>query len=519
MTTAPGEHANPFSDPDLAEDQREFVAQSTLSVGRDASLTLGTDSLIVLELSDFELTIHHAHPVSKNVVRVAFINYNVEKTDRALAASWTERLLDRAYGASQRRKRIKVLVNPFGGKGSAPKWYMRDIEPIFAAARCEIDVERTQYNGHAVEIAENLEVNSWDVVACCSGDGVPHEVFNGLGKKKDAAQALADVAVVQLPCGTGNAMSWNLNGTDSPSLAALCIVKGLKTPLDLVSITQGDRRTLSFLSQSVGIIAESDLGTENLRWMGSARFTFGFLVRLIGKTTYPCDIALQLENDDKSSIKAAYRQERDSTGPSPSSRRPDPHQHQPHQHSHPAQPAPDSAVGLPPLRHGTINDALPSSPSWSALTAYPNLGNFYAGNMSYMAASTPIFPCALPSDGCLDLVCMDGTISRLSALRSFLAVETGRFMDGDSVSYRKVAAYRIVPRGSGRPQAGRLGRWMGRWGVGGGRGVGGKQGKEEGYISIDGERVPFEGFQAEVHRGLGTVLSRSGRVYEGDVVF
>ena len=51
MTTASGDHANPFSDPALAEDQREFVTESTLTVGRDASLTLGTDSLIVLGIT------------------------------------------------------------------------------------------------------------------------------------------------------------------------------------------------------------------------------------------------------------------------------------------------------------------------------------------------------------------------------------------------------------------------------------------------------------------------------------
>ncbi|KAI9686042.1 MAG: sphinganine kinase lcb4 [Bathelium mastoideum] len=550
MTTVSGDHANPFSDSAVVEDSREFVAASTLPVGRNASLTLGTDSLIVLdealarkepwnccgllpsrskttravpffnilwaELSDFELTIHHAHPISKNVVRVAFINYNVEKTDRALAATWTERLLDRAYGASQRRKRVKVLVNPFGGKGSAAKWYTRDIEPIFAAAKCEIDVERTQYNGHAVEIAERLDTSAWDVVACCSGDGVPHEVFNGLGKKQDAAQALADVAVVQLPCGSGNAMSLNLNGTDSPSLAALCVVKGLKTPLDLVSITQSDRRTLSFLSQSVGIIAESDLGTDNLRWMGSARFTVGFLVRLLGKTTYPCDIAIQLENGDKNSIKASYRRERDSTAPPPSSRRSDAQQQQQASlvEPDPSSTTPSSAPrsGLPPLRFGTINDPLPAS--WT-MTPHPRLGNFYAGNMSYMAASTPIFPCALPADGCLDLVTLQGDIGRVAALRSFLSVESGRFMDSDLVTYAKIAAFRIIPRSAGR-QGGRLGRLMERAGVVKRRGEGRKE--EEGYISIDGERVPFEPFQAEVHRGLGTVLSRGGRVYEGDLV-
>lgn len=147
-----------------------------------------------------------------------------------------------------------------------------------------IDVERTAYSGHAVEIAAKLDPDAYDVIASCSGDGLPHEVFNGLGKKQDARKALSKVAVVQLPCGTGNAMSWNLNGTDSTSIAALSIVKGIRTPLDLVSITQGDKRTLSFLSQAVGIVAEVDLGTEHIRWMGSARFTYGFLVRLLRKT-------------------------------------------------------------------------------------------------------------------------------------------------------------------------------------------------------------------------------------------
>lgn len=43
---------NPFVDPVTSEEQvREatFTRDSTLAVGRDASLTLGTDSLIVLD--------------------------------------------------------------------------------------------------------------------------------------------------------------------------------------------------------------------------------------------------------------------------------------------------------------------------------------------------------------------------------------------------------------------------------------------------------------------------------------
>lgn len=45
-TTTPG--ANPFADPDHNADNSEYDEGSTLPVGRDASLTLATDSLIVL---------------------------------------------------------------------------------------------------------------------------------------------------------------------------------------------------------------------------------------------------------------------------------------------------------------------------------------------------------------------------------------------------------------------------------------------------------------------------------------
>ena len=47
--------------------------------------------------------------------------------------------------------------------------------------------------------------------------------------------------------------------------------------LDLCSITQNGRKSYSFMSQAVGLMADCDLGTEHLRWMGGQRFMYGFL--------------------------------------------------------------------------------------------------------------------------------------------------------------------------------------------------------------------------------------------------
>lgn len=433
-----------------------------------------------------DLTIIHALSTSRSACRPSYITYALSsKASISDAQSWIYKLLRSAYVRSQRRKRIKVLINPFGGAGSAAKLYAKEVESLFSAAGCVVAVETTTHSGHAVEIARRLDVDAFDVVACCSGDGLPHEVFNGLAAQERPARALRKVAVVQIPCGTGNAMSLNLNGTDSPSLAALAIVKGVRTPLDLVAVTQGQRRYWSFLSQAVGIVAESDLGTENIRWMGSARFTFGFLVRLLGKTVYPADLAVKVEVDDKAAIKEAYRKTREEQEALAAKRHADDDEDDDDEDVRETLSSSSAPDHLPTLRYGTVNAPIPFD--WQS-TSMPTLGNFYAGNMTWMSSDAPFFPAALPNDARLDLVNIDGLIPRLTALKLLLSVEQNAFFDEPDVMYRKVSGYRITPRL--------------------------REGQKEGFISIDGEKVPFEPFQAEVVSGLGTVLSRRGPVYE-----
>lgn len=359
-----------------------------------------------------------------------------------------------------------MLINPFGGKGSASGLYHRYAAPIFAAARCRVDVQTTSRGGHATEICEAIDVNAYDAIVCCSGDGLPYEVFNGLAKKSNAREALAKLAVAMIPCGSGNAMAWNLAGTGSVSVAALAIVKGLQTPMDLVSVTQGQTRTLSFLSQSFGIVADCDLGTDDIRWMGAHRFTYGFLVRLMQRTVYPCDLAIKVVMDDKKAIKdhyTAYAQQ-------------EPIKRDPKETA-------GQSGGLPKLQYGTVLDELPSD--WEVVPG-ETMGNFYAGKMAIVSKDTNFFPAALPSDGFIDIVTVDGTVPRMTTLKMMSEVPNGGFFDMPEVITRKALAYRLVPR------------------------------EKEGFISVDGEKVPFEAFQVEVHKGLGTVLSKSGHLYEAE---
>ncbi|KAL2018309.1 hypothetical protein VTK56DRAFT_972 [Thermocarpiscus australiensis] len=401
-------------------------------------------------------------------------------------AAWVEQLLERSYDSAARRKRAWVLVNPHAGPGGADSIWEKQVRPIFEAARMPMTVVRTTRSGEAVDLARDLNIDDYDVAIPCSGDGLPHEVFNGLAKRPDARRALSKIAVCHIPCGSGNAMSCNLYGTHRPTLAALAIVKGLPTPLDLVSVTQGDRRTISFLSQALGMIAEVDLGTEHLRWMGSSRFTAGFLMLAMQRKTYPCDIAVKVEIHHKEDVKKHYRQRVEQAG---SEKRGQPQGRTGEQpdlgdgHSGVSSSASNSMhshndLGLPPLRYGTVMDKLPDD--WE-FVPYEKLGNFYCGNMAYMAPDANFFSAALANDGLMDLITTDGDVSPIKSLGLQLAVESGHFFDSPLVKYRKVSAYRIIPRHPG-----------------------------PGYISIDGEAIPWEPFQAEVHQGLGLTLSKRG---------
>ncbi|KAI1859833.1 hypothetical protein JX265_010282 [Neoarthrinium moseri] len=494
---------------DATESPSAVTAKEALKLGHDVTLSFSGDALIVkdkaiakrerskfcgvpvgaakselpipfynvlwAEVTESALLIDYA-TVSKSHARPRKLKYPLDGVTLEDAAAWIEELLKRAYGTSQRRKRAKVLVNPLAGPGGADKIWEHTVKPLFEAARMTLDVSRTEFHGEAIAICEKLDLDAYDVVIPCSGDGLPYEVFNGLGKRPDGRRALRQLAVAHIPCGSGNGLSCNINGTYKPGPAALAIIKGVRTPLDLMSVTQGDQRMLSFLSQSFGIVAECDLGTENLRWMGAARFDIGVVQRIFTKRTWPCEVSVKTVISDKDEIKAHYRKETNSAdfhirreGDAASSSSPN---------ADSVSSENEAGEGLPPLKYGSVNDKLPAD--WET-TTLDDLGNFYCGNMGYMAPNANFFAAALPNDGLMDLVINDGTISAMKYVDLMTSIESGHFFNNPLISYRKIVAYRLTPK------------------------------QKTGYLSIDGEAVPFEPYQVEIHQGLGTVLSKRGR--------
>lgn len=359
------------------------------------------------------LVIDYAEVASKTRIRPAKFTVLLEPSgpDRPTASevsAWAELLRNRAYGDVPQRRSAYVLVNPHAGPGGAMKKWEHEARPLFDAARLNLDVVTTTHSGQAIGLCADLDIDKYDMVVACSGDGLPHECFNGLGKRPDARRALEKVAVAHIPCGSGNAMACNLYGSHHVSIAALAIVKGVVAPLDLASITYGETRLLSFLSQAVGVMAEVDLATENLRWMGSARFTWGFIERLLARKVYPCDLAVKVEIEHKDDVKAHYGRHQtpankgsikaagktSAAAASASAAKAQAARGSASSATTDVDPAEGVASGsgsggkfddidsddlsLPPLQFGTINDPVPDD--WETIPE-DKMGNFYCGNV------------------------------------------------------------------------------------------------------------------------------------------
>lgn len=426
----------------------------------------------------------------------------VDQDGHSLAEKWVQDLLAKAYGRAKHSKRLRVLINPVGGPGKAKAEWVKTVEPIFRSAGATLDVTPTTHIGHGREIAESLDVSAYDSLVIFSGDGLVHEAINGLCSRQDALLALRRCPVGVLPGGSGNASSMSVNGPrdgGNPALAALTVLKGTPMQTDICTVTQSNERFYSFLSQAYGIMADVDLGTEHMRWMGTHRFTAGFLQRALAGPVYDCEISMRIVESDKQKMRedslATHRKAlapdfvtADGKGENPFA-----------SHEDDQDDAGPETLAMPALKYGTIQDAIPSgsgpdlapiegsnATGWTTLAS--PVCNIYAGSLPYLAENLMMFPVA-NNDGQIVLSIVP-VVKALTLLGLFNGAESGGVYLNDKVEYYKVEAYRLHPKPStnGLPN----------------------------YISIDGESYPYEPFQVEIHAGIGRMLSLTGHWYLSD---
>ncbi|KAF9584264.1 sphinganine kinase lcb4 [Lunasporangiospora selenospora] len=358
--------------------------------------------------------------------------------DQALAAQWQTNVLNHVYK----------------GQGHARRIWETTSEPILRAAECTYDLTYTTHRYHAKEIAKSLDIRQFHAIVCISGDGVLHEVINGLMERPDAASAH------KLPLG---AIPGGEDHGAHPANATLGIIKGRAMPADLCSITQGNNRYFSFVLQSFGLIADVDLGTEHMRWMGEARFTVAALGKLLSQTTYECELAFIPAETDIKKIHTQYNEKR---------KQPVVWAEQTHDEL-------DENHATIIDRYGCATDSIKESDGW--IVEKDRYITVVGGKMPWISKGSVSHPAVQPNDGLIDLLVFPKDTGRAAGMQIMIGVETGEHVHHEKVRYMKVKAFRVTPTAA------------------------------SGYISIDGEHTPFEPYQVEAHRSLISILSVDGR--------
>uniref|UniRef100_A0A6I8PDG8 Sphingosine kinase 1 n=1 Tax=Ornithorhynchus anatinus TaxID=9258 RepID=A0A6I8PDG8_ORNAN len=343
-----------------------------------------------------------------------------------------------------RPSRVLVLLNPRGGTGRALKLFEQRVQPMLAEADVAFTLLLTERPNHARELVREVELARWDALVVMSGDGLMHEVVNGLMERPDWETAIRK-PLCTLPGGSGNALAASVNhyaGNEqvtNEELLTNCthlLCRGLLAPMDLLSLqTASGRRLFSLLSLAWGFIADVDVESEKYRRLGETRFTLGTLLRLAALRTYKGRLA--------------YLPREGPTPPAPASSDPSP---------------PDSL--LVPLEQ-------PVPAHWTVVPE-EDFVLVLALLQSHLGTEMRTAPMARGADGIIHLFYVRAGISRVSLLRLFLAMERGAHLDQGCTHlvHVPVSAFRLEPR------AGR------------------------GMLTVDGEVMPTEAVQGQVHPGL-----------------
>ncbi|KAM7096948.1 ceramide kinase-like protein isoform X2 [Ciconia boyciana] len=226
--------------------------------------------------------------------------------------SWFRHLKEILNGFQNRPKSLKVFVNPSSHKREATHVYYEQVAPLFKLADIKTDVTVTEYEGHALSVLKECELQAFDGVVCVGGDGSVSEVAHGLllkaqidaGKDTDyiPTPVRAPVPLGVIPAGTTNILAHTLYGIKHAVTATLHIVMGHIQPVDVCTFSTPSKLLRFGFSAMIGFGARTLALAEKHRWMPSSqRKDFAFIKTLADLKPEECELSflpLQIPQED-----------------------------------------------------------------------------------------------------------------------------------------------------------------------------------------------------------------------------
>eukprot|EP01084_Bolivina_argentea_P269834 458699_1 len=200
--------------------------------------------------------------------------------------------------------KVHVIYNPHSGA----KKGVEIANAVFAfldSHNIEYNAHKTEYAGHAIEIANTIDFDSYDAICSIGGDGTAHETVNGMMQRKDKQT----LPLCIIPAGTGNSILCDFGMEDDYNKSLNALVKGETKQVDcgLVNLLdeKGKNKELYMINMiGLGIAIDAAMTADDLRCCcccccccsqcaNAFRYNLGALWQIMKGKTYEMDVIIE----------------------------------------------------------------------------------------------------------------------------------------------------------------------------------------------------------------------------------
>ncbi|XP_053763198.1 ceramide kinase-like protein isoform X6 [Panthera pardus] len=215
---------------------------------------------------------------------------------------WFKQFKKILAGFANRPKSLKIILNPQSHKKEATQVYYEKVEPLLRTAGIKTDVTITEYEGHALSLLKECELQEFDGVVCVGGDGSASEIAHALllraqknaGKETDRilTPVRAELPLGLIPAGSTNVLAHSLHGIPHVVTATLHIIMGHIQPVDVCTFSTTDKFLRFGFSAMFGFGGRTLALAEKHRWMSpNQRRDFAIIKALAKLKPEDCEIS------------------------------------------------------------------------------------------------------------------------------------------------------------------------------------------------------------------------------------
>ena len=208
-------------------------------------------------------------------------------------------------------KKLHIIYNPHSGAKQGQKIAAETFK-FFDTHNIEYNAIKTEYGGHAIEIAQTVDFDGYDAICCIGGDGTAHETINGMMRREDGKKLPVGI----IPAGTGNSLLVDFGMANDFKLSLNAIASGnLKTidcgSVELLDVNGNDKQLYTINMIGLGMAIDGAITADDLRpccccccccgpAAAQCRYSLGALWHIIKGSVYAMD--MKVDDEETQSV-------------------------------------------------------------------------------------------------------------------------------------------------------------------------------------------------------------------------